>query len=71
MRLLAYMIRRGDVVLDGDRQREVKSVRTDRRARDHTETVVFFKSGLPLKVDSESPVRVRREWRTRSREGRR
>ncbi|MHA7962446.1 hypothetical protein ACX9I7_32470 [Streptomyces sp. L500] len=61
MRLLAYMLRRGDVVDDGRVQREVKAVRE--RGRD--EVVVVFKGGDPLRVGRDHEVTVERRWRTR------
>ncbi|MEU1783241.1 hypothetical protein ABZ545_27690 [Streptomyces abikoensis] len=58
MRLLAYMLRSGDVVDDGRVRREVKAVRE--RGRD---IVVVFKGGDPLRVGRDHEVTVQRGWR--------
>ncbi|MFG2180507.1 hypothetical protein ACGFLS_17505 [Streptomyces abikoensis] len=58
MRLLAYMLRSGDVVDDGRVRRVVKRVRE--RERD---VIVVFKSGDPWRVGRDAPVTVQRGWR--------
>ncbi|MEU1824809.1 hypothetical protein ABZ502_20565 [Streptomyces abikoensis] len=58
MRLLAYMLRSGDMVGDGCNRREVKSVRE--RGRD---VIVAFKDGDPLRVGRDHEVTVQRGWR--------
>ncbi|MCC3779124.1 hypothetical protein [Streptomyces sp. UNOB3_S3] len=65
MRLLAYMLRSGDVVDDGRDRREVKSVRE--RGRD---VIVVFKGGDPLRVGRDAQVTVQRGWGKPRREAR-
>ncbi|MEV4869492.1 hypothetical protein [Streptomyces syringium] len=57
MRLLAYMVRRGDVLV-GD-AREVAAVR---RAADGQSVVLVFETGLSLKVGAMDTLRVARAW---------
>ncbi|MEU3354329.1 hypothetical protein [Streptomyces sp. NPDC037389] len=57
MRLLAYMLRSGDVVDDGRARREVKAVRE--RGRDVT---VVFKEGHPARIGRDDEVAVQRGW---------
>ncbi|MDT0452505.1 hypothetical protein [Streptomyces hesseae] len=58
MRLLAYMLRSGDVVDDGRDRREVKAV----RERGH-DVIVVFKDGDPMRVGRDDQVTVERGWR--------
>ncbi|MFI9238501.1 hypothetical protein [Streptomyces sp. NPDC053079] len=59
MRVLAYMLRRGDVVVDGGEEREVKAVRQAGR-----DVIVVFKTGQPLRLETDRDLRVQRDWRT-------
>lgn len=63
MRLLAYMLRRGDLVDDGREQREVKAVRQDERG-----VIVLFKTGQAMRVGRNDTLPVRRGWAASRRE---
>ncbi|MEV4436125.1 hypothetical protein [Streptomyces sp. NPDC049585] len=66
MRLLAYMLQRGDLVRDGREEREVKDVR--RRSDD---VIVAFKEGGPMRVDANKQPQVQRGWSHSRRDERR
>ncbi|AZQ71294.1 MULTISPECIES: hypothetical protein [Streptomyces] len=57
MRLLAYMLRHGDLMDHGRDRREVSEIR--RRGHD---VIVVFKEGEPVRVGREDSVTVRRGW---------
>lgn len=71
-RVLALRLRRGDVVSDRGRQREVKAVRSDRRTSGRPSVVLVFTSGPARRVNATDVVAVEPGGRRGSgREGRR
>ncbi|MEU7135232.1 hypothetical protein [Streptomyces sp. NPDC046261] len=62
MRLLAYMLRPGDLVNDGRTKREVKAIR-----REEHGVIVAFKSGPAQRIAATAPLSVRRDWTRRER----
>jgi hypothetical protein len=62
-RVRALNVRSGDRVSVRGEQREVKAVRSDRRASDGPGVVMVFKSGAPLRVRATDRVAVERDGR--------
>ncbi|MEU1353019.1 hypothetical protein ABZ410_03785 [Streptomyces cinnamoneus] len=58
MRVLAYMLKRGDMVIERGEEREVKAVREAGR-----DVIVVFKDGQPMRLEADSDLQVRRTWR--------
>ncbi|MGA5130466.1 hypothetical protein ACPCTO_11720 [Streptomyces olivoreticuli] len=70
MRLLAYMVQRGDMVTVGDEQRQVKEARLLHLSHGRSEVVMVFKSGPSIRVNANAVTRVQRTWRRSRRDAR-
>ncbi|GHF61825.1 hypothetical protein GCM10010218_49260 [Streptomyces mashuensis] len=60
MRLLAYMVRPGDVVVDKGKRETVKDVRTKSYSNGRREALISLKSGRTIRLDGDDPIRVER-----------
>ncbi|WP_414169784.1 hypothetical protein ACMATS_31375 [Streptoverticillium reticulum] len=63
MRLLAYMVENGDLVIGLGDPRRVTAVRTERQPDGRDDVVMEFEGGQPLRLDAEDTVSVRRSHR--------
>ncbi|MFF4407173.1 hypothetical protein [Streptomyces sp. NPDC001404] len=63
MRLLAYMVVPGDLVIGHGDPRHVKAVRTERRSDGRDDVVMEFEDSHPLRLDAEDTISVRRSSR--------
>ncbi|MEU7167336.1 hypothetical protein AB0A70_22275 [Streptomyces morookaense] len=59
MRLLAYMVENGDLVILRGNPRRVKAVRTERQLNGRDDVIMEFEDGRPLRLDAEDTISVR------------